>query len=167
MVYTFLKNNIRDAYQQKQYEQCNQHLTNLYRIILIDKKIDWLTRDEIICYYYYYKVKILIDLNNLTNALTLCLKTFKYFTIDERDQYNSEYKLMLDLLGGIYEKLGKEKQAIKVYSYLLDLSNERDYEKIFGKINNLRKNSNIITFNNKQKKYNSNKESNCNFCCYF
>jgi len=109
----------------------------------------------------------LIDLNNLTNALTLCLKTFKYFTIDERDQYNSEYKLMLDLLGGIYEKLGKEKQAIKVYSYLLDLSNERDYEKIFGKINNLRKNSNIITFNNKQKKYNSNKESNCNFCCYF
>ncbi|HDK7194975.1 TPA: hypothetical protein PTV74_003283 [Clostridium botulinum] len=166
--YTILKNNIRDTYYKGEYKKSNDNLKILYETILIDKQIYLLERDEIILYYYYYKVKILLAQKNFKNALFLCLKSFRYVPIDDRDKYNSEYKKMLELLAKIYKNLAKKKQAIKTYEYLLSLSNKKDYKTILENLNDLRQNTQIVTFTNKQnKKYDSNKESNLKFCCYF
>ncbi|EQC1535491.1 hypothetical protein ACY1J9_001322 [Clostridium botulinum] len=168
MIYIILKNNIRDAYHKGEYEKCNENLKNLYKAILIDKQIYILERDQMILYYYYYKVKILLSQKNFKNALLLCLKSFRYILIDERDKYNFEYKKMLELLAEIYKNLGNKEQSIKTYEYLLTLSNKKDCKTVLENINSLKEDEKIIKFNDKTNtKYDSNKENNFKFCCYF
>ncbi|MBN3367249.1 hypothetical protein EXM90_11400 [Clostridium botulinum] len=168
MIYIILKNNIRDTYHKGEYEKCNENLKNLYKAILIDKQIYILERDQMILYYYYYKVKILLSQKNFKNALLLCLKSFRYILIDERDKYNFEYKKMLELLAEIYKNLGNKEQSIKTYEYLLTLSNKKDYKTVLKNINRLKEDEKIIKFNDKtNKKYDSNKENNFKICCYF
>ncbi|HID0768122.1 TPA: hypothetical protein ACXDAZ_002652 [Clostridium botulinum] len=167
MIYIILKNNIRDAYHKGEYEKCNENLKILYESILIDKQINMIERDTIILYYYYYKVKILLSQKNFKNALLLCLKSFRYILIDERDRYNFEYKKMLELLAEIYKNLGNKEQSIKTYEYLLTLSNKKDYKIVLENINSLKEDVKIIKFNDKtNKKDDGNKEDSFNFCCY-
>ncbi|NFF75879.1 hypothetical protein FCV38_02500 [Clostridium sporogenes] len=168
MIYIILKNNIRDMYCKGEFKKCNENLKSLYKTILIDKQIYLLDRDEIILYYYYYKVKILLTQKNFKNALFLCLKSFRYIPIDDRDRYNFEYKKMLELLAEIYKNLNQKEQAIKTYQYLLSLSNKKDYKAVLENLNILKKDEKIISFNDKtEKKDDSNKENDFKFCCYF
>ncbi|EQB4341653.1 tetratricopeptide repeat protein [Clostridium botulinum] len=166
MVYTLLKMKIREMYLEKKYEECNKKLTDLYREIIRDNQITLAEQNQLIWYYYFYKSNIFKNQNNLKDSLSFCLKSFRYITF--KDKFNTEYKGTLFLLANIYKELNKKQKAIKTYEYLLRITKDKQYEMIFENINNLRQNSNVITFTNKQnKKYDSNKENNFKFCCYF
>ncbi|EKS4345160.1 hypothetical protein QB607_003164 [Clostridium botulinum] len=165
MVYTLLKMKIRDTYLQKNYKECNKKLTDLYREIIKDNQINLIEQNQLIWYYYFYKSNILKKQKDFNNALSFCLKSFKFIYF--KDEFNTEYKGTLYLLAKLYKELNEKQKAMKTYEYLLTITKNEQYEVILENISSLRQNSNIITFNKQNKNSNSNKENDFNFCCYF